>query len=177
VIPKVFDIIFSSSDENILDPIYKMIPIRTPNHVLNRKPIHGSTSKATLVYSGCLTREKGPFFISFFLGVFVKIKTTDHIQIVMPGMRMIMEITFRTIDGPPTLKKNGNRIFRIKPTIKNGNVSSPILSPLPISAFSFIFFPSIFSVFNYSIDHTILEINRAFLPFFAPGNVDFLPLL
>jgi hypothetical protein len=53
---------------------------------------------------------------------------------------MIIEIAFKTIDGPPTLNIDGNIIFRIKPIIKNGNVSSPILSPLPISTFIFIFF-------------------------------------
>lgn len=84
----------------------------------------------------------------------------------IPGMRMIMEITVRTVEGPLTLKKDGNMIFRIEPMIKNGNVSSPILSPLPTSTFSFIFFfsPPIFSIFKCSIDHTIMEINRAFLP-------------
>jgi len=57
---------------------------------------------------------------------------------------MIIDTTFKTIDGPPTLNKDGIITFRIKPIIKNGNVSSPILSPLPTSIFSFIFFPSIF---------------------------------
>ena len=81
----------------------------------------------------------------------------------IPGMRTIMETTMRTIDGPPTLKKDGNMIFRIKPDTTNGNVNSPILSPLPTSVFSFIFFfsPPIFPFFKYSINHNIVEIMQA----------------
>jgi hypothetical protein len=82
--------------------------------------------------------------ISSFLGTFIKIKTTAQIQMVNPEIRRIMEITFKTIGGPPTLKNDGNRMFNIKPMTKNGNVNSPILSPLPTSAFSFKFFPPIF---------------------------------
>jgi hypothetical protein len=74
-----------------------------------------------------------------------------------PGIKMIIEIAFKTVDGPPTLNTDGNIIFRIKPIIKNGNVSSPILSPLPTSTFSFIFFPSIFLL----LDLLVFLVNAA----------------
>jgi len=61
-----------------------------------------------------------------------------------PGTKRMMEITFKTVGEPPTWNAQGNKIFRIKPIIKNGNVSSIILSPLPTRTFSFIFFPPIF---------------------------------
>src|SRR5215471_4939475 len=47
--PKVFDSAASSAGANILEPMYRMMPISAPSHVLNRKPSHGSTSRATLV--------------------------------------------------------------------------------------------------------------------------------
>ncbi len=49
VAPKVFDSAASSARANILDPMYRMMPITAPSHVLNMKPIHGSTSRAMLV--------------------------------------------------------------------------------------------------------------------------------
>jgi hypothetical protein len=57
---------------------------------------------------------------------------------------MTMEITRKAVDGPPTLNRDGNRIFRIRPMIRNGKVRSIIVSPLPTSVFSFIFFPPMF---------------------------------
>ena len=47
--PKVFDSSASSAGANIRDPMYRMMPIPAPSHVLQMKPIHGSTRRATPV--------------------------------------------------------------------------------------------------------------------------------
>lgn len=47
--PKAFDRIASSSGAYLLDPMYRTIPNKAPNHVSNRKPTHGSTKSATPV--------------------------------------------------------------------------------------------------------------------------------
>jgi len=49
VSPKVFDSSASSAGANIRDPMYRMMPISAPTHVLQMKPIHGSTRRATPV--------------------------------------------------------------------------------------------------------------------------------
>jgi hypothetical protein len=72
---------------------------------------------------------------------------------------MTTESTFRTTGGPPTLNEDGDTIFKIKPIIKNGNVSSPILSPLPTSTFSLIFSPLVLLL----LDLPALPINAASL--------------
>jgi hypothetical protein len=36
------------------------------------------------------------------LGTFVRIKTTDHTQIVTPAIKATIEITRRAVCGPPT---------------------------------------------------------------------------
>src|SRR5579859_2219857 len=118
-----------------------MIPITAPNQVFKSKPIPGSTSKATLVYKGCFTKAYGPLVISLFWGTLVTINRTDHIQMVSPGSNRRRAITFKKVGGPPTLKNDGFFLLRIAPRSKNGNVNSPILSPLPTSAFTFIRLP------------------------------------
>jgi hypothetical protein len=50
---------------------------------------------------------------------------------------MTKETTLRLVGGPPTLNGDGNAIFRISPANKNGNISRPILSPLPTRALRF----------------------------------------
>lgn len=75
-----------------------------PNHVLQRMPIHGRTSNATPVYNGCFTIEYGPVVISFFRGILVIIKKTDHAQFIIPGIKIITEIIDNVADGPPTVK-------------------------------------------------------------------------
>jgi hypothetical protein len=77
--------------------------------------------------------------ISSSLGILIRIKTTDHIQVINPGMRKTMEITLTALEGPPTLNNDGKRRFNTKPMAKNGKVNNPILSPLPTSTFSFMF--------------------------------------
>lgn len=75
-----------------------------PNHVLQRIPTHGSTSKATPIYKGCLTTEYGPVVISSFRGILVRINITDHPQFITPGIKISIEIMVNAGDGPPTVK-------------------------------------------------------------------------
>jgi hypothetical protein len=82
--------------------------------------------------------------MSSFRGIFVRIRNTDHAQIIIPGINTATEIQVRARDGPPTLKMEGQRMFVVNPAIRNGRVNSPIFLPLPTRIFNFIIVVFIF---------------------------------
>src|SRR5947207_4220908 len=64
-------------------------------------------------------------------GTFVRIRATDHAQAATPTMRTTRDAVRTADGGPPIAKKPGKATLRIRPTIRNGSVNSPIRSPLP----------------------------------------------
>ena len=55
-----------------------------------------------------------------------------------PRNNTTMEIARSASDGPPTSNADGSATFKSTPITTKGSTSSPILSPLPTSSFSFI---------------------------------------
>src|SRR5690348_8409410 len=108
--------------------------MRAPSHVSRRNPSHGSTSKATDVYSGCLTSEYGPVVTSSPARTFVRISNTDHAQTTTPTARTNADTACSHSDGPATLNAAGNAMLSATPTSTNGRTNAAIRSPLPTSA-------------------------------------------
>ena len=82
--------------------------------------------------------HRGPVVIRSFLGIFVNIKTTVHIQMIIPKISIISEIKKSVQFDPPSEKTAGKYIFANTPAIRNGRVKIPIFLPLPTKTFSFI---------------------------------------
>jgi len=79
----------------------------------------------------------GPVVISCFFGIFVRIRATDQIQLIIPITKKPTEMPDNNPEVLFTLKNPGNLIFSKIPVIKNGKVKSAIFLPLPTSAFNF----------------------------------------
>src|SRR5262245_7093714 len=91
-----------------------------PSQMWSRNPSHGSTSKATDVYSGCLTSEYGPVVTSSPARTFVTISSTDHAETATPTARTTADTACHQGGGPPALNASGNTMLNATPASTNG---------------------------------------------------------
>jgi len=135
--PNVLERVSSSLGAKTREPMYIPKPINTPSQLLNKKNNQGNTRSARPVYSGCLTTRYGPLVISLFLGTLVLISVIHQSQFKRPRIKIIIDIVDKVSVGPLTLNKDGDIILKSIPISIKGRVNNIILSPLPISIFSF----------------------------------------